>query len=119
MFVNFVVGDIAAAASSDEDFDANLFGAVEEDDSGVLGIVPCVFDCSCYGDGGHQTRCTGSDDGDLSGFGGRVRWHESTPRRIRTFDLRIRSPLLYPAELSGLRFGRRLHVRCRRSSIGA
>ena len=24
---------------------------------------------------------------------------KSTPRRIRTFDLRIRSPLLYPAEL--------------------
>ena len=29
-------------------------------------------------------------------------WHHfSTPRRIRTFDLRIRSALLYPAELPG------------------
>ena len=27
---------------------------------------------------------------------------KGTPRRIRTFDLRIRSPLLYPAELRAL-----------------
>ena len=32
-------------------------------------------------------------------WGSRCRRNSSTPSRIRTCDLRIRSPLLYPAEL--------------------
>ena len=39
-----------------------------------------------------------------AGFAARIvlsRRPANTPRRIRTFDLRIRSPLLYPTELSG------------------
>jgi hypothetical protein len=52
-----------------------------------------------------ETRLRSSGAEDRGDAAERPRKHEkdrvfdSTPSRIRTYDLRIRSPLLYPAEL--------------------
>jgi hypothetical protein len=53
------VGEIAAAAAGDEDLLADAVGMIEDEDAAAT--LTC-------GDGGHEARCAGTKDKDVTDF---------------------------------------------------
>jgi len=69
LLVDDVMGDIASPPASDEDFYTDLFGTVYQNDPCGSGVSSRGFNDTGDGDRGHETRCAGADDGNLSGCG--------------------------------------------------